>query len=77
MALSTCSPNFLIMESIQDMGGFHAKLLTRKIRFEDGFLVAFDEPGLGADLDEAVARAHPYTGTDLHLQERQTPATLL
>ncbi|MEY2740479.1 MAG: hypothetical protein RL283_581, partial [Actinomycetota bacterium] len=36
-----------------------------------------DEPGLGADLDEAVARAHPYTGTDLHLQERQTPATLL
>lgn len=77
MALSTCSPNFLIMESIQDMGGFHAKLLTRKIRFEDGFLVPFDEPGLGADLDEAVARAHPYTGTDLHLQERQTPATLL
>ena len=26
-----------------------------------------DEPGLGVELDEAVALAHPYRGTELHL----------
>ena len=32
-----------------------------------------DEPGLGIELDEAVALSHPYTGTRLHLEMTNTP----
>jgi galactonate dehydratase len=30
-------------------------------------------PGLGIELDEAVARAHPYTGDKLHLEMTNDP----
>ena len=74
--LSTCTPNFLILESIQDWGGFHAKILKKPIQFDNGYVIPSKEPGLGVELNEEVALAHPYTGTDLHLNERQTPADL-
>jgi galactonate dehydratase len=32
-----------------------------------------DTPGLGVELNEDVALAHPYTGTDLHLVPRFGP----
>ena len=69
--ISACSPNFLILESIQTWDGFHARLLKKPIRWEAGYVIPSSEPGLGVELDEDVARSHPYTGTDLHL----TPAT--
>ena len=31
------------------------------------------EPGLGIELNETVAEAHPYTGTNLHLEMTNTP----
>ena len=31
------------------------------------------EPGLGVELDEDVARAHPYEGDKLHLEMAQEP----
>jgi 2-dehydro-3-deoxyphosphogalactonate aldolase len=65
--LATCSPNFLILESLERWDGFQAKLLKKPIRWEDGFVIPPDGPGLGVELDEDVARAHPYTGTALHL----------
>jgi L-alanine-DL-glutamate epimerase-like enolase superfamily enzyme len=65
--LSAASPNFLILESIERWDGFHARLLKTPIRWEDGYVIPPDSPGLGVELDEDVARAHPYTGTDLHL----------
>ncbi|HEX9585045.1 MAG TPA: mandelate racemase/muconate lactonizing enzyme family protein [Gammaproteobacteria bacterium] len=71
--LDTCSPNFLIQESILDWGGFHAKILRKPIRFEDGYIIPPTEPGIGVELDEAVAAAHPYTGDALHLDMRRTP----
>jgi len=71
--LATCSPNFLILESIEDWGGFHAKLLKTPIRFEQGHVIPPTEPGLGIELDDAVARAHPYDGTMLHLEMTQHP----
>jgi len=74
--LSACTPNFLILESIQDWGGFHAKILKKPIQFENGYVIPSKEPGLGVELNEEVALAHPYAGTDLHLNERQTPADL-
>ena len=71
--LDACSPNFLIQESILDWGGFHAKILRKPIRFEDGYIIPPTEPGIGVELDEAVAAAHPYTGDALHLDMRRTP----
>ncbi|NIR38682.1 MAG: mandelate racemase/muconate lactonizing enzyme family protein, partial [Actinobacteria bacterium] len=37
--LSTCIPNFLILESIRTFGGFHAELLSTPIRWEDGYVI--------------------------------------
>ena len=65
--ISACSPNFLILESIETWGGFHASILKTPIRWEDGYVIVPDAPGLGVELDEDVARAHPWTGTSLHL----------
>ena len=65
--LATCTPNFLILESIGRWDGFHAALLKTPIRWEDGFVIPPTAPELGVELDEEVARAHPYTGSDLHL----------
>jgi len=65
--LSACSPNFLILESIERWDGFQAELLKKPIVWEDGYVIPPSEPGLGVELDEEVARAHPYTGDALHL----------
>ncbi len=65
--ISTCSPNFLIQESILTWGGFHAEILKQPIRWEDGYILPPEGPGLGVELDEEVAAAHPYTGKALHL----------
>lgn len=64
---ATC-PNFLILESIRKWDGFHAEILKSPIIWEDGNVIVPDTPGLGVELDEDVARAHPYEGTGLHLQ---------
>ncbi len=71
--LATCSPNFLIQESIKTWGGFHARILKNPIRWEDGYIIPPTEPGLGVELDEEVATAHPYTGRDLHLEMHDDP----
>ena len=73
IALSACSPNFLILESIGTWGGFHAELLREPIRFQDGYVIPPDGPGLGIELDEAVARAHPYEDDALHLEPVARP----
>ena len=65
--LAACTPNFLVLEGILDWGGFHAELLTKPLRWEDGFVLPPTEPGLGVELDEEVAARHPYDGDDLHL----------
>jgi len=65
--LATCSPNFLILESIERFDGFFAELLHTPIRWEDGYVIPPTAPGLGVELDEAVALAHPYAGSALHL----------
>ena len=71
--LATCIPNFLILESIQTFGGFYAELLTRPIEWHDGYVIPPTEPGLGSDLNEDVARANPWTGSELHLTMKTTP----
>ncbi len=71
--LAACSPNFLILESIQTWGSFHAKILKKPIRWEEGYVIPSAEPGLGIELDEEVALAHPYTGDKLHLEMADRP----
>ena len=67
--IAACSPNFLILEGIQQWGGFHAEILEKPIRWEGGFVIPSNEPGLGVELNEKVALAHPYAGDDkLHLE---------
>ena len=65
--LATCIPNFLILEGIRDWGGFHADILETPIQWVDGYVIPPTAPGLGVELDEEVARAHPYEGDELHL----------
>jgi 2-dehydro-3-deoxyphosphogalactonate aldolase len=71
--LAACSPNFLILEGIETWGGFHAEILKTPIIWQDGYVIPPDAPGLGVELNEAVARAHPYTGDELHLEMSQHP----
>ncbi len=71
--ISTCSPNFLILESIRDWGGFHAEILKQPMRWEDGYVIPPSSPGIGVELDEDVAAAHPYTGERLHLEMLDRP----
>lgn len=71
--LATCSPNFLIQESILDWSGFHSELLKKPIQWEDGYIIPPTEPGLGVELNEEVALQHPYTGTALHLDMTHHP----
>ena len=71
--IGACSPNFLILESIQRWGGFHAEILKAPIRWEDGYVVVPTAPGLGVELDEEVAASHPYTGKELHLEMVDRP----
>ena len=69
---ATSLPNFLILESIETFDNFHNQLLTKPIRWEQGYVIAPTEPGLGSELNEAVALAHPYTGDKLHLEATNT-----
>jgi 2-dehydro-3-deoxyphosphogalactonate aldolase len=71
--LAAAIPNFLILESIERWDGFHAKILKKSIRWEDGYVIPPSEPGLGIELDEAVALAHPWTGDELHLVPAYKP----
>jgi galactonate dehydratase len=57
--LDTCSPNFLMQESIETFGGFHAELLKKPIRWEEGYIIPSTEPGLGVELNEEVAAKYP------------------
>lgn len=71
--ISTCTPNFLILESIQTWGGFHADILKEPIQWEDGYVIPPTKPGLGVELNEEVAARHPYTGSELHLEMHDEP----
>jgi L-alanine-DL-glutamate epimerase-like enolase superfamily enzyme len=72
--LSACIPNFLILESIERWQGIHARLLKTPIRWEEGYVIPPKAPGLGVELDEAVALAHPYPAEGrLHLEMTEAP----
>ena len=70
---ATSIPNLLIAETIQTGGEFHLKLIKHTIQWEDGYIIPPEAPGLGIEFDEDLARAHPFTGSGLHLQMQEAP----
>ena len=71
--LSTCSPNFLLLEGIQRWDGFHAEILKQPICWDSGYVIPPTQSGLGVELDETVAIAHSYSDKDLHLEMEENP----
>jgi len=71
--LATCTPNFLILESIERWEGFHTEILRAPMQWEDGYVIPSTEPGIGAELNIEVAIANPYEGTSLHLNMAEDP----
>ena len=71
--LAACIPNFLILESIGKMDGFHAELLKKPLHWEDGFILPPTTPGLGVELNDDVVAAHPWHGDRLHLEMGDAP----
>ena len=69
LQLSAAIPNLLLAETIETP--FHDALIKGSIRVEEGFVRVPDAPGLGIEVDEDLARAHPFTGTGLHLQMQE------
>lgn len=69
---ATC-PNLLIAETIETP--FHDALIRGSIRVEDGHVTLSDAPGLGIEVDEALARAHPFDGKGLHLAMQEAPVS--
>lgn len=71
--LAASIPNLLIAETIETGGSFHLALIRHSIKWEDGYIIPPEAPGLGIDFDEDLARAHPYGGTKLHLEMQEAP----
>jgi L-alanine-DL-glutamate epimerase-like enolase superfamily enzyme len=66
----TC-PNLLMVEAIETP--FHEALVTGRPKVEGGFVAAPSSPGLGIELNDAVAADHAYTGDRLHLEMQEAP----
>ncbi len=64
--LAASIPNLLIIETIETK--FHHDLISGSIQVENGFVQAPQAPGLGIEVNEALARAHPFDSQGLHLQ---------
>ena len=73
--LATCSPNFLILESIERWDGFQAQILRKPVRWENGCVIPPTEPGLGVELNEQLIAKFPYTGGRLHLEMGDEPVS--
>ena len=69
--LAASIPNLLMIETIETR--FHDVLIKGSLRVENGFVTPPEAPGLGIEVDEALARAHPYEGTGLHLEMQEAP----
>ena len=69
--VSFSCPNFLILETIQTE--FHDAILKKPLAWEQGYMPAPQQAGLGIELNEEVIESHPYTsGGRLHLEMCQT-----
>ena len=65
--IATCTPNFLILESIGTFEGSYMSFVSADFEWEDGYVLPPKTPGLGIELNDDVIAANPYTGKELHL----------
>ena len=66
--ISTCIPNFLILECIRKMDGFYSKIINKPINWNSGYVIPSKEPGLGIEINEKILKNYPYEENLLHLQ---------
>jgi len=71
--LCAAIPNCLMAETIET--DFHARLIGGALSVEDGTIAVPTAPGLGIEVDEDLARAHPFTGSGLHLEMTEDPVS--
>ena len=69
--LATSIPNLLMAETIETP--FHKALINSTIEVEDGYVVPTNSPGIGIEFNEVLAKQHPYSGKELHLQMQEAP----
>lgn len=69
--LATSTPNLLMCETIDTP--FHRALINNGISASHGYAQLGEAPGLGIEVNEDLARAHPYDGRALHLQMQEAP----
>jgi 2-dehydro-3-deoxyphosphogalactonate aldolase len=62
--IAACSPNFLILEGLEEWGGFYNEILKKPFRWQEGFIIPSPEPGLGIELDEEVMAKYPVNGNN-------------
>ena len=63
--LAACVPNFLVLEHFPPEP-WRFEVCPNPMQVEDGWLQIPERPGLGVELDEAAALAHPYEPIDLY-----------
>ena len=71
--LASNIPNLLIAETILTGGEFHLKLIKNSIKWENGFILSPQAPGLGIEFDEQLANDNKYSGDKLHLEMQEEP----
>ncbi|MEP5701216.1 MAG: mandelate racemase/muconate lactonizing enzyme family protein, partial [Sneathiella sp.] len=71
--IATCSPNFLILESIGTFEGPYMSCLNTSINWEDGYIIPPTAPGLGVELNDRFIAENPYVGGGLHLNMATEP----
>jgi len=69
--LGVAIPNLLMIETIDT--DFHSALIKGSLCVEHGYVTAPTAAGLGIEVDEELARAHPFTGSGLHLEMQEAP----
>jgi galactonate dehydratase len=60
LQIDACCPNFLVQETMETFGGFHAELLMNPIEWKNGFITRPRRPGLGYDLNETATRKYAF-----------------
>ncbi|EFO32012.1 D-galactonate dehydratase [Roseibium sp. TrichSKD4] len=71
--IATCSPNFLILESIGTFDGPYMSPVSKRFDWQNGYIIPPQEPGLGVTLNDAFIAENPYTGPELHLDMAYEP----
>ena len=60
--------NFLILEGIETWSGFDSTFVRNPIKWESGYVIPPNEPGLGIEINEELLDKYPYTEDKLHLE---------